>query len=66
MTGLEELERAVDSLPDDEYRRFRNWFMEKDREKWDSQIALDSETGKLDFLIKEALEAGQKNELRDL
>ena len=66
MTKLEELEKAVDSLPEEEYRRFRNWFMEKDRERWDRQIAGDSRAGKLDFLVKEALEAKKKNELRDL
>jgi hypothetical protein len=35
MTKLEELESAVDSLPEEEYRRFRCWFMEKDWERWD-------------------------------
>ncbi len=66
MTRLEELEKAVDSLPEDEYRRFRNWFMEKDWERWDRQIAEDSRTGRLDFLAEEALEAREKSELRDL
>jgi hypothetical protein len=66
MTRLEELEKAVDSLPEDEYRRFRNWFMEKDWERWDRQIAEDSRTGRLDFLVEEALETREKSELRDL
>ncbi len=66
MTKLEELEKAIDGLPEEEYRRFRNWFMKKDREKWDLQIAEDSKAGKLDFLIEEALEARGKNELREL
>lgn len=66
MTKLEELEMAVDGLPAEEYRRFRNWFMKKDWEKWDKQIAEDSKAGKLDFLIEEALEAREKNELREL
>lgn len=66
MTKLEELERAIDNLPEEEYRRFRSWFMEKDWERWDRQIAEDSKAGKLDFLVREALEAKKKNELRDL
>jgi hypothetical protein len=66
MTRLEELEKAVDSLPEEEYRRFRDWFMEKDWQRWDRQIAEDSSAGKLDFLVEEALEARKKNELRDL
>lgn len=66
MSKLEELERAIDNLPEEEYRRFRNWFLEKDWESWDRQIAEDSRAGKLDFLVKEAIEAKKKNELREL
>ena len=66
MTKLEELEMAIANLPEEEYRRFRRWFLEKDRERWDRQIAEDSRTGKLDFLIKEALDAKKENRLRDL
>ena len=66
MTKLEELERAIDSLPEEEYRRFRSWFMEKDWERWDRQIAEDSRAGKLDFPAKEANEGKKKNELREL
>ena len=66
MTKLEELEKTIDNLPEEEYRRFRRWFMEKDWERWDRQIAEDSKAGKLDFLAKEASEAKKKNELRDL
>jgi len=29
MTKLEELERTIDNLPEEEYRLFRHWFMEK-------------------------------------
>lgn len=66
MTKLEELEKAVDSLPEEEYRRFRRWFMEKDWERWDRQIAEDSRAGKLDFLLREARGAKKEDGLRDL
>ena len=33
----------------------RNWFVEYEHSRWDRQIATDSEAGKLDFLIDEAL-----------
>ncbi|MFZ2447940.1 MAG: hypothetical protein WAW37_16405 [Syntrophobacteraceae bacterium] len=66
MTKLEELERTIDNLPEEEYRRFRHWFMEKDWERWDRQIAEDSRSGKLDFLAREALDAKKENGLRDL
>jgi hypothetical protein len=66
MTRLEELEMAIASLPDEEYRAFRRWFLERDWEKWDSQIEKDSAAGKLDFLGKEAREAKQDGRLKDL
>jgi hypothetical protein len=66
MANLEELERTTDSLPEEDYRQFHHWFLEKDWERWDREIAEDSRAGKLDFLIKEALEAKKEKRLRDL
>jgi len=66
MAGLEELEKTIASLPDDEYRQFRHWFLERDWERWDRQIIEDAKTGKLDFLLKEALDAKKENKLRNL
>jgi hypothetical protein len=66
MTKLEELEKAIDGLPEEEYRQFRHWFLEKDWERWDRQIAEDSRTGKLDFLVQEGLEAKREKRLGNL
>ena len=66
MTNLQELEKTIDSLPEEDYRQFRRWFMEKDWERWDREIAEDSKAGKLDFLIKEAFEAKETKKLRNL
>ena len=66
MTKLEEIERAVDALPENEYGEFRRWFLERDWAKWDEQIEADSASGKLDFLIREAQEAKSKGTLKDL
>jgi glutamine synthetase type III len=38
MTKAKELEAAVSTLPDEEYRKFRRWFLEKDWERWDREI----------------------------
>ena len=57
MRQLEELEMAIASLSDEEYREFRRWFLERDWERWDRQIDEDSKAGKLEFLVEEALEA---------
>jgi hypothetical protein len=66
MTKLEDLERAVTSLTTEEYREFRQWFLERDWAQWDQQIEEDSKAGKLDFLIREALEAKQQGKLQEL
>lgn len=56
MTSIKEIEQAIDSLPMEEYRKFREWFLERDWEAWDQRIEEDSASGKLDFLVKEALD----------
>jgi hypothetical protein len=66
MTKVEELEMAVASLTEEEYRAFRRWFLERDWEQWDKQIEEDSRAGKLDFLVREALEAKKEGKLQEL
>jgi hypothetical protein len=66
MSKVEELEKAIDALPEEEYIQLRKWFSEKDWQKWDRQIEADAQSGKLDFLVQEAFEAKKKNKLREL
>jgi hypothetical protein len=66
MQTVEELEIAVDSLTQEEYSRFRRWFLDRDWEKWDREIEEDVKAGRLDFLVQEALEAKNRKELSDL
>jgi hypothetical protein len=66
MTRIEEIEQAVATLPAEDYRRFREWFLERDWAQWDKQIQADSESGKLDFLVKEAMEEKKRSDFRDL
>ena len=66
MTKVEEIQAAIASLPRAEFVRLRQWFSERDWEEWDEQIAADSAAGKLDFLIKEALDEKTKGRLKEL
>jgi hypothetical protein len=52
---VEEIQVAIESLPYQEYIRLRQWFSQRDWEKWGRQIEADSESGKLGFLTEEAL-----------
>ena len=61
-----EIQAAVESLPQKEYARFRQWFSTRDWEQWDKQIEEDSEAGRLDFLLKEAAEEEATGYLREL
>ncbi len=66
MSKVKEIKEAIESLPEQEYKELLRWFTENDWEKWDRQIAEDSKSGKLDFLVKQTKEAKAKNELREL
>jgi hypothetical protein len=66
MSKVEEIKEAIAALPEEEYILLRKWFSEKDWQQWDLQIKKDSESKKLDFLLKEALEAKAKGNLREL
>ena len=56
MTTLKEIEQAVTTLHDDDFRKLYNWIIELEHQKWDQQIAYDSEQGLLDDLANQALE----------
>jgi len=66
MTRIEDIKNVIISLPTDEYRKFRDWFLERDWEQWDKQIQADSESGKLNFLVEEAMDEKSRGKLRDL
>lgn len=66
MPKVEEIEATIESLSDDEYARLREWFYERDWKKWDRQIEVDSESGNLDFLIKEAIDEKKQGNLKEL
>lgn len=66
MSKVVEIEKAIESLDNDEYAELRQWFTERDWTKWDRQIEKDSEAGKLDHLIKEAREEKKRGGLGSL
>ena len=66
MTNVDRIKADIASLPEEEYIQLRQWFSERDWERWDGQIKRDSEPGKLDFLIEEALDKKRKGHLKEL
>lgn len=65
MTRIEQLKADITSLSETEYAQFRRWFLEHDWNHWDREIEADAKSGKLDFLLQEATEAKQNDQLRD-
>lgn len=66
MTTIHEIEDAVAHLPEDDLRRFREWFEEFVSDLWDRQIETDAKAGKLDKIADQALKdyrAGRCTEL---
>ena len=55
MTNIQLIEDQIQHLDNESFTALRNWFIEYEHSRWDRQIATDSEAGKLDFLIDEAL-----------
>lgn len=66
MTTVKEIQTAIESLSQKEYKRLLEWIRERDFERWDEQIIQDSQNGKLDFLIEEALAEKKAGKLRSL
>ena len=66
VSKVQRIQTEIESLSDEEYSELRKWFSERDWEKWDRQIEEDSGSGKLDFLIKEALDEKSKGNPKEL
>lgn len=66
MKSIEEAIEFIESLPKEDFYRLRDWILERDWEKWDREIEEDSKSGKLDFLIKQALDEKRQGLLEDL
>jgi hypothetical protein len=56
VSGVKEIEEAVQGLPAAELAAFRAWFAEFDADAWDRRIEADIVSGRLDALADEALE----------
>ncbi len=66
MSKVDDIKVEIESLPERDFIQLRQWFSEKDWQKWDRQIEEDSKSGKLDFLVREALDEKAKGKLKGL
>lgn len=54
MTKLEDIEKAIETLPATELARFRVWFEQFDAARFDEKIERDAKAGRLDKLAEHA------------
>lgn len=66
MTTVQEIERAVEKLAEEELRKFREWFVDFDAQSWDEEFEQDVAAGKLDSHAEEALRERRNGRTRAL
>jgi uncharacterized membrane protein len=66
MSSVIDIEHAVEQLPPEEVRAFRQWFCERDAAEWDRQFEADAAAGRLDSLGEEALKDLREGRCTDL
>jgi hypothetical protein len=64
--SIEDLEKAVATLPPDQFAEFRAWFEALDATRFDEKIERDAKTGKLDQLADQAIDDLRKGRAREL
>lgn len=62
---LEQIQAEINALPPQDIAHLREWLIAQDLE-WDQQIEADSNSGKLDFLFTEAMDAKKTGTLENL
>lgn len=54
MSTVQEIEKAIESLPEPDVKTLATWFDEYRERLWDARLEADACGGKLDFLVEEA------------
>ena len=66
MSKIDELKAKIESLPSEEFAEISRWLSERDWERWDKEIDADSQSGRVDFLVREARREKAQGTLKDL
>lgn len=64
--SIEDIEKAVASLPPEQFAEFRAWFEAFAAERFDQRIELDARAGKLDRFADQAIDDFRKGRAREL
>ena len=66
MSKIDELKADIERLPGEEVAELFRWLSEKEWENWDEEMRADSQAGRLDFLVREAVDQKARGTLNEL
>ncbi len=63
---LEDIKAAIQRLPAQQFRTLASWIADYQQERWDGEIEQDLKSGRLDKLIKSALDDIENGKFKDM
>jgi len=66
MSTLKQIETAILNLSTDEFKQFKQWFLDLDYQQWEQQLEQDVVTGKLEELANEAIAEFESGHYREI
>jgi hypothetical protein len=66
MSKIDELKADIERLPGEEVAELFRWLSDKEWDNWDEEMKADSQAGRLDFLVREAVDQKAKGTLKEL
>ena len=66
MSKIDELKADIERLPGEEVAELFRWLSEKEWENWDEEMRADSQAGRLDSLVREAVDQKARGTLKEL
>ena len=64
MSKVEELKRAIEELPKEDFWKLSDWVIQRHENEWDRNIEEDIRAGKLDKFAAEALREDREGKTR--
>lgn len=66
MNTVQEIEKAIARLPENDLTALREWFDEFEAKMWDNQFEEDVKSGKLEKLANQAIDDFRAGECKEL
>ena len=64
MGTVEEIEKAIERLPRDEFFRLSEWVLHRFEDEWDQEFQKDASSGRFDGIAQEAIAEYRKGKTK--